>query len=346
MSEYRLPTIKEIAKRLNVSVSTVSRALRDHPSIGLVTTMRVQNVAKELGYEVNRAAIHFKERKTYSIGVIIPNLSEPFFSSALTGIEDAVEANNYNVIIGQSLESFEREKRIVENMKDHRVDGILVSLTKETSSYEHFESLKKYNIPVVFFDRIPSKKDINYVACNLVSGMLQAITKLVSLGHTRIGLINGPAKLAATLQRLEIYYKCLKAHNLQLDHEIIISTSLSKADNRRAMSHLLDIAEPPTAAIVFNDYVLLDCIATVKSRGLVINKDMSFVSFANLPIWEYMDSVPLASIEQFAYQQSSMATDFLFQLIKHAGNPTGAKAPLLQHIIDSEMIEYGHTEGQ
>ena len=112
------------------------------------------------------------------------------------------------------------------------------------------------------------------------------------------------------------------------------------------MSQLLDIPEPPTAVIVFNDYVLLDCIATVKSRGLTINKDVSFISFANLPIWEYMDSVPLASIEQFAYKQSSMATDFLFQLIKHAGNPGGAEAPLLQHIIDSEMIEYAHPSGR
>jgi DNA-binding LacI/PurR family transcriptional regulator len=123
--------------------------------------MRVHKVAKELGYEVNKSAIYFKERKTYTIGVIIPDLSEPFFSSALTGVEDAAEANNYNVIIGQSLDNFEREKKIVENMKDHRVDGILVSLTKETSTYEHFDSLKKYNIPVVFFDRVPSnRKDI------------------------------------------------------------------------------------------------------------------------------------------------------------------------------------------
>jgi DNA-binding LacI/PurR family transcriptional regulator len=340
MSEYKLPTIKEIAKRLNVSVSTVSRALKDHPSIGLVTTMRVQNVAKELGYEVNKSAIYFKERKTYSIGVIIPNLSEPFFSSALSGIEDAVEANNYNVIIGQSLENFEREQRIVENMKDHRVDGILVSLTKETSSYEHFENLKKYNIPVVFFDRIPNKKDINYVACNLVSGMLQAITKLVNLGHSRIGLINGPAKLAATLQRLEIYCRCLREHNLHVNHEIIVSTSLSKADNHRAMNDLLSLTEPPTAVIVFNDYVLLDCITAVKAKGLVVNKDISFISFANLPIWEYMDCVPLASIEQFAYKQSSMATDFLFQLINKVGKSDVTQSPLLQHIIDSEMVEY------
>jgi DNA-binding LacI/PurR family transcriptional regulator len=340
MSKNKLPTIKEIAKRLNVSPSTVSRALHDHPSIGLVTTMRVHKVANELGYEANKMAIYFKERKTHTIGVIIPDLSEPFFSAALTGVEDAAEASNYNVIFGQSLDSFEREKKIVENMKDHRVDGVLVSLTKETSTYDHFDSLKKYNIPVVFFDRVPNRKDVNYVACNLVSGMLQAITKLVDMGHSRIGLINGPAKLAATPERLEIYFRCLRENDLPMDHEIIVSTTLAKADNKKAINKLLTLEAPPTAVIVFNDYVLLDCIATVKSAGLVVNKDISFISFANLPIWEYMDDLPLGSIEQFANKQSSMAAGFLFEMINNATKPNAAELPLLQHIIDSEMIDY------
>ncbi|RYY37562.1 MAG: LacI family DNA-binding transcriptional regulator [Sphingobacteriaceae bacterium] len=340
MQKNKLPTIKEIAKRLNVSASTVSRALHGHPSIGLVTTMRVQKVAQEIGYEVNKSAIYFKERKTYTIGVIIPNLSEPFFSSALSGIEDIAEKHNYNVIIGQSLDNFEREVRIVENMKDHRIDGMLVSLTKDTSSYDHFENLNKYNIPVVFFDRVPARKDINFVACNLLSGMLQAMTKLVKAGHTRIGLINGPAKLAATLQRVEIYFKCLKENNLPVDQDIMVSTTLSKTDNVKSIQKLLALNKRPTAVIVFNDYVVLDCIAAVKAAGLEVNKDISFISFANLPIWEYMDTLPLASIEQFAHSQSVIATEYLFKLIDEPGAGYGTEKPYLQHIIDSEMIDY------
>jgi DNA-binding LacI/PurR family transcriptional regulator len=225
-------------------------------------------------------------------------------------------------------------------MKDHRVDGVLVSLTKETSTYEHFDSLKRYNIPVVFFDRVPNRKDINYVACNQVSGMLQAITKLVGIGHSRIGLINGPVKLAATPERLEIYCRCLRENNLPMDHDIIVSTTLAKADNKKAIDKLLSLEAPPTAVIVFNDYVLLDCIAAVKGAGLVINKDISFISFANLPIWEYMDDLPLGSIEQFANKQSSMAASFLFEIINNATKPNAPELPLLQHIIDSEMIDY------
>lgn len=340
MQNNKLPTIKEIAKKLNVSVSTVSRALHGHPSIGQVTTMRVHKVANELGYEVNKSAIYFKERRTYTIGVIIPSLAEPFFSSALSGVEECAGESNYNVIIGQSLDSIEREKRIVENMKDHRVDGILVSLTKDTSTYEHFDNLKKYNIPIVFFDRVPQKKDIHFVSCNLYSGMLQAISKFVKMGHKKIGLINGPAKMAATLQRLEIYFRCLKQNDLPIDYDIITSTTLRKQDNVKAMKKLIDQDEVPTAVMVFNDYVLLDCIATVKAEGLEVNKDISFISFANLPVWEYMDTRPLASIEQFSYKQASLATDFLFKLIEVNNKGGNADQNYMQEIIDSELVNY------
>src|SRR5688572_1033062 len=165
-----VPTIKEIAKRLNISISTVSRALHDHPSIGLRTKTKVQELAKELKYEPNQTAIFFKQGKTFTIGVILPELSEAFFSSAISGIEDFANTKKYNVLVGQSHDDQEREKQLVEAMKNHRVDGMLISVAKNTSSYHHFDVLKEYNIPLVFFDRIPNRADIHYVASNLKSG--------------------------------------------------------------------------------------------------------------------------------------------------------------------------------
>src|ERR1700712_5290846 len=172
--EHKPATIKEIAKKLNISISSVSRALHDHPNIGLRTKMRVQALAKELKYEPNQTAIFLQQRKTYTLGVILPELSEAFFSSAINGIEAVAEKNAYTVLIGQSHDSEEREKKIVETMKKHRVDGLLVSISKNTANYDHFESMEHYGIPVVFFDRIPKMPDIHYVACNMSSGMLQA----------------------------------------------------------------------------------------------------------------------------------------------------------------------------
>src|ERR1700744_828500 len=152
MNEDKLPTIKEIAKRLNVSVSTVSRALHDHPGIGLRTKTRVQELARELNYQPNQAAIFFKQQRSFTIGVVLPNLKEEFFSEAINGIEDIAISNKYSVLISQSKDDIQRERQIVTTMKNNRVDGIIVSLGKNTNNYDHFTALKKYDIPVVFFD--------------------------------------------------------------------------------------------------------------------------------------------------------------------------------------------------
>ncbi len=149
--KHKPVTIKEIAGRLNVSVSTISRALHDHPSIGLKMREQVKKLALELNYEPNQAAISFKQGKTFTIGVILPNLGEEFFSMAINGIEDVATNNKYTVLIGQSHDDTERERQITDTMRKHRVDGLIVSLSKNTVSYEHFDQLKKYAIPVVFF---------------------------------------------------------------------------------------------------------------------------------------------------------------------------------------------------
>ncbi|UKJ06829.1 LacI family DNA-binding transcriptional regulator [Solitalea lacus] len=342
MQRKKLPTIKEIAKRLKVSTSTVSRALHNHPSIGYITTLRVHKVAEELGYEPNQTAISFKQRKTYSIGVLLPNLSEAFFSAAISGIENFAGTKNYNVLLGQSLDDPEREKRILETMKTHRVDGMIVSITKNTDNYDHFDLLRKYRIPIVFFDRIPLQEDINYVACNLESGLLQAVNLLIKQGHKKIGLINGPEQLIASNQRQEIYLKGLSENGIKIDEKLIVSSTLSKESNQQATSKLLSLKERPTAIITFNDYVALDAIAVAKELGLAINKDISFVSFANLPIWEYMDNRPLASIEQFPYKQGEKATEILFSCIDANDVDTEqeeTKKPQ-QIILDSELVTH------
>ena len=174
MSDHS-PTMKEIARQLNISVSTVSRALQDHYSIGLRTKMRVRKLATELNYEPNQAAIFFKQKKTFMIGVILPNLSQDFFASMVTGIEDVAYKMNYTVLLCQSRDEQEREKQLVNAMKTHRVDGVLISISKETTDYEHFQLLQRHKIPVVFLDRIPKMPDILYIASSLGAGMQQAV---------------------------------------------------------------------------------------------------------------------------------------------------------------------------
>lgn len=312
-------TIKEIAQRLNISVSTVSRALHNHESIGLRTKTRVQQLAAELNYEPNQKAIFFQQRKTFTIGVILPELSEAFFASAISGIEDMANTRNYTVLIGQSHDDEEREKRIVRTMKDHRVDGLIVSLAKNTRNCEHFSSMEKYDIPVVFFDRIPSAGDVHYVACDIESGTVEAMNYLLKKNYRTIGMINGPEKMFASQQRKEGYIRAMTRGRLKYDPSLLVSSDLSREGTCQAMEQLLAARRKPDAILTFNDYVLLDAVQFARKKKIRINKDISFVSYANLPFSSYTSFPPLASLEQYPYQQGQKATELLLQLLDKTG---------------------------
>lgn len=312
---HKPATIKEIAKRLNVSISTVSRALHDHPSIGLRTKMRVQKLAEEMNYEPNLAAVSFKQGKTMTLGVILPNLGEEFFSIAINGIEDVATKNKYTVLIGQSHDDVEREKKIVDTMRRHRVDGIIVSLAKTTKEYDHFQQLKNYNIPVVFFDRIPDLPDAYSVMCNLENSSVELVDWLVNKGHKQIGFIKGPDTIVQSAHRQQGYQQALKKHKIKPEAAYIVTTDLTRKKTQDAMHKLLALKIRPTAVIAFNDYVALDAMQYARSQGVHINKDISFVSYANLPLTSYLDEPPVASVEQFPYQQAEKATSVLLQLI-------------------------------
>ena len=313
-------TIIDIARQLNITKSTVSRALRNHQGIGLRTKTRVQQLAKELNYEPNQTAIFFKQRKTYLIGVILPSLSNGFFSSLVSGIEDVAYKKNYSLLLGQSMDEEEREKKIVETMKNHRVDGMLISIAKNTDNYEHFEVLKKNNIPVVFFDRIPQMQDIHSIASKLETGMVEAVNLLVKKGNKLIALINGPEKLPASKERHDAFIMALKKNKIKHNDNYVVRTDISVEGNNAAMKELLALPKRPTAVIAFNDYVAMDVIHYAKRQKIKINKDISFVSFANEAICNYMEHPPLASVEQFPFQQGEKAAETLLELFEYLGD--------------------------
>ncbi len=328
------PTIKEIAKRLNLATSTVSRALHNHPRIGLKTRMQVQALARELQYEPNQTAIFFQQKKTFTLGIVLPELSEAFFSAAISGIEDTANKSNYMVLLGQSHDDTAREQKIVEIMKNHRVDGLLVSLARNTVQYAHFEMLRKYNIPVVFFDRIPDMKDIHYVASNMESGTIQAVSLLLQQGHRVIGMINGPEKLIASRQRTTGYQKAMQQQRLKYDASLNIHSDLTKEGTRQAMQQLLSHKRKITAVVAFNDYVSQDAVQYAVEQGIQINKDISFVSYANLPLSSYMAYPPLASVEQYPYLQGQKATEILLDLLSGKLSPDAYQ----QIVIDSTLV--------
>ena len=312
----KLPTIKEIAKQLKVSVSTVSRALSDHPRIGLGTKMKVQQLAKEMGYEPNAQAIFFKQKKTYVIGVVIPFIREEFFSQAISGIETAAMEHQYTILFGQSYDDTEREKAVVDAMKKQRVDGLLISLSKGTNKYDHLEALRKYEIPVVYFDRVPNMKDAHKVYCNLYKGTVDMVGWLFNKGYRRIAFINGPDKINASKERMNGYIEGISKQKLKVDMQMVEKTDLSKESTHNAMKKLLALKHPPTAIITFNDYVHMDAVQFAQKQNIQVNKDIVFVSYANLPITSYTAFPPLASIEQYPYGQGEKAMEMMIRILQ------------------------------
>ncbi len=335
-----MPTITEIAKQLNISVSTVSRALHDHKTIGLRTRMRVQELAKKLNYEPNQTAIFFQQGKTFTLGVILPELSEAFFSAAISGIEDAAHKGNYSVLMGQSHDNVEKEKELIDTMKKHRVDGLLISMAKNTNNYEHFEALQRYNIPVVFFDCVPKMPNIHYVACNMINGTIEAINFLFKKGHRIIGMINGPEKLPATKERLDGYIQAMTKSRLKYDPSLVLNSNLTKKSVCALTEKLLTGKRRPTAIVTFNDYVALDAVQQAQKMKFKINKDICFVSYANLPLTIYTAFPPMASVEQFPYLQGQKATETLIDLLNQKNNELAENTNAIYYkiILESQLM--------
>lgn len=317
MNQDKTMTIKEIAKALNVSVSTVSRALNDHSSISANTRKRIQQFAEDNNYQKNFAAVNFKTGKSFSLGVILPEIRESFFSQAVSGIEDVALGKGYNVFFAQSHDKLQREKDLLDHFLKNRIDGLLVSLSKNTMNINHFKEFEKRGIPVVFFDRIPKDADAYSVSCDLYVASQQIINYLWEKGHKNIGLIKGPMSMRASTERMRGFMEGLSKKRVKTDASLFASTDLTKESTWKAMKEILSQKNKPTAIVAFNDYVALDAIQYVRlNTKLKINKDIAFISYANLPITQYIiEAKPVASIEQFPYEQAKLAAEMLFDII-------------------------------
>jgi len=308
-------TIKEIAKKLKVSPSTVSRALNNNPRIGLKTRMEVQKLAKELNYEPNSRAIFFKQKKTYVIGVVIPFIREEFFSQAISGIESYALDHDYTILFGQSYDDPERELRVMAAMKKQGVDGLIISLSKKTKYTNQLSDFEKLGKPIVFFDRVPSDENTNRVYCNMYKGTLTMVNWLLGKGYKRIALINGPGVLLASKERFKGYMDGLSQKKLKVDMQLVEVSDLSTESTNKVMEKLLSMKTRPNAIISFNEYVHMDAVKYAESKGIQINKDIMFASFAHLSITNYTAHPPVISVEQFPYLQGEKAVEMLIRLL-------------------------------
>ncbi len=306
-------TIKDIARVLGISASTVSRALKDHPDINVDTKKAVNELAIKLKYRPNAVALSLKNSRSNTIGVIIPEIVHYFFSSVISGIDDVASEKGFTVIICQSNESFDREVANARTLLSHRVDGILVSISKETHTFDHLTDLQEGGIPLVFFDRIAPEIDADQVVIDDMEASYKATRHLIETGRKRIAHFAGPQSLLIGRDRLQGYLNALTEAGLPIDNRLIIEAdTFEKA--RNAVIGMIDTGNIPDGIFAVNDMTAIGAMQTIQRKGFKIPDEISIVGFSD----GYLSGITdpnLSSVDQHGYEMGTTAAEILFQRI-------------------------------
>ena len=308
-------TIADIARELNTTPATVSRALHNHPGISDKTKQSVQLTASKLNYKRNRVASSLRSGKTHLIGVIIPSAEINFFGSVVHGIESVANLNGYNVLLYQSNESRDYEERGLETFLSARVDGILVSIAKDTIDYSHFREIKARGIPMVFFDRANDDFGINSVVIDDYKGAFMATEHLIAQGYTRIAHISGPHHLKNFHDRLKGYMGALQAYKIKIDRSLIYDGNISIESGREGTRFFLATNNPPDAIFAAEDFTALGVIKELKERNIKIPEQFGVVGFANELFGEHITPT-LTSVDQQTIRMGKSAFNLLIDLIE------------------------------
>jgi LacI family transcriptional regulator len=309
-------TLKDIARKLNMSISTVSKALNNDISISTLTKERVQQQAREWNYVPNESARNFKLNKSSTLGLIIPDLLDPFYVLAINGIEEIASKENYNLILTQSHEDIVKEENVVNIMIRSRVDGVILAITKNTVDMSFLEKFRLVGIPVMCIVREPQDHCCNYVSLNNNQGAFQATRHLIKKGHSRIAHIMGPQTLQISQVRFDGYKKALEKYNFPMDMQLVKKVDFSRKETEKAMSELMKLQNPPTAIFNFKNEITLDAIAFLKKKYPEKLNLIDFTDFGNLPLFDYLDHKPIASVEEDFHEVGRQAAELLFQKIK------------------------------
>ncbi len=274
-------TIVDIARQLNISKSTVSRVLTGHPRVSEKTREAVLKLASELDYQRNMLAINLMSSQSHTIGIIVPEFVTSFFPMVIMGAQEVASKAGYNVLISQSNESYETEVANAKVMLDNRVDGVLVSLTRETRNYDHLKVFQRKGIPIVFFNRVCDDMQVPKVVVDDYEGAYKAVEHLILTGRKRIAHLGGPTSLHVSKKRLEGYKDALRKYNQPIDQELILDYDLNLDKVKIYIKHLLDLPEPPDALFTINDPTAFEAMLFMKAKGVRIPEGIAVVGFSN-----------------------------------------------------------------
>jgi LacI family transcriptional regulator len=329
---FESSTIKDIARALGLSTSTVSRALRDSYEISAGTKKLVMEYAKSVNYRPNPNALSLKERRSKSIGIVVSEVANHYFSQAINGIESIANSRGYTVIITQTHESFEREKTNVQHLASRSIDGLLISLSAETDDVSHLEHLHQRGLPIVFFDRVPQRIDTYKITADNVQGAFAATSHLIQSGYKKIAHISSSAHLSISIERLTGYHKALSNNGLTIHPEYIKNCphgGMIQDEVELAVTELLSLENKPDAIFVAGDRLTMGCMHVLKKLNLLNPTTIAIAGFSNSDVLDLFNPA-ITSVFQPAFDMGQLATEKLLALIEAKYPITEFENPMLQ----------------
>jgi LacI family transcriptional regulator len=307
-------TIKDIAKELGISSSTVSKALKGHRDISSSTKQAVKKLADSWNYKPDQIALSLKSGLSKTIGVIVPEVAHYFFSTVISGIEDLAYDSGYIVMFCQSSELYTREVQAVETLLSRRVDGILVSVSKETENFDHLRKIQDSGIPLVLFDRICEDIDSDKVVVDDETGAYEAVNHLIAIGCKNIIHLSGPPNLSVGKNRKDGYLRALKEHCIPVNENNIIRCD-SREDAAMIIPGILKRTARPDGIFAVNDLTAAAAAKIIIGMGYDVPSDIAVVGFTSGLISE-ITSPTLTSVEQHGYLLGKEAVRLLIDRLE------------------------------
>lgn len=319
MEEHRHVTIYDIAEKLNLATSTISRALKDHHTISDKTIKKVKQTAKEMGFVPNTLAAGLRGNKSRTIGILIPTVTQPFLSSLISGIEITAQKSEYSVLIMQSHDSYEMEVNLAKSLYSNRVSGVICSLAMETKDTSHFKQFSNNNIPLVFVDRVPRDYDTFRVVINNYLAGYKATKHLIEQGCKRIAHLTAGSEFGTLYnERKRGYMDALLEHELPVEDNLIISLKkMTYEDGVKACNELFDLKPPPDGLFAPGDILAVSAVQTAKKRGIKIPEQFAVIGFNNDPISEIIEP-NISTITHPAEKMGKAAAELIIKNLKSA----------------------------
>jgi LacI family transcriptional regulator, repressor for deo operon, udp, cdd, tsx, nupC, and nupG len=306
-------TIKDIARIAGVSHSTVSRALHGHPGIPEDTTVRIKAVAAELGYVPSAVARGLKTSRSLALGVIVTRIDDPFFSEVLQGIEDGLREMGYSLFVAASNRSFEREKTIVQAMRARRVDGVIICSTQFNE--DHYLQFRRYGFPIVVVGNQEISGYEPMIVHDDLDGSSQVARHLLALGHTKIAFLGNARAPRTTQVRFQGVCSALRSAGLPIPERYIFHSPNGRPDGGEAgVRRFLDLPDPPSAIVCFNDMVAIGVLKSLRDTGVAVPAQCSVTGFDDIPLAAYA-CPPLTTFQQPKYQLGYQAAQLMVQLL-------------------------------